>query len=154
MLWCSLYVFRLLMFPPGRTAIWWRHLSCLFKWTKCVCVHADFEPHSRVVAWSTMLQAKEVTVSRPDEFNFFLPYAILPAALWPWGVKGGWCVRLTVLPSSVSRLSIDKVWEPQRLTPLWAFKACYRDRFNFTLHADFSPCIFIPLNLYHRRISK
>jgi hypothetical protein len=26
-----------------------------------------------------------------------------------------------------------KMWEPRRLTALWASTACYRDRFTFTL---------------------
>jgi hypothetical protein len=26
---------------------------------------------------------------------------------------------------------LEKMWEPQRLTTLWAFTACYRDNFTF-----------------------
>jgi hypothetical protein len=29
---------------------------------------------------------------------------------------------------------ILKMWEPQRLTTLWASTACYRDNFTFTTH--------------------
>jgi hypothetical protein len=44
----------------------------------------------------------------------------------------GW---LTTSPPSVSRLS-RKMWEPRRLTILWASVACYRDSFTF-LQASF-----------------
>jgi hypothetical protein len=45
------------------------------------------------------------------------------------GVKDGRRVRLTATPSSVSRL-FRIMWEPRRLTTLWASLACYRDSFT------------------------
>jgi hypothetical protein len=29
--------------------------------------------------------------------------------------------------------TVYKMWEPRRLTSLWAFTACYRDSFTFTV---------------------
>jgi hypothetical protein len=33
---------------------------------------------------------------------------------------------------------VYKMWEPQRLTALWAFTACYRDSYNRTLNLKFT----------------
>jgi hypothetical protein len=75
--------------------------------------------------------SREFAGSRPDEVNdffFFSIYLIPPTALGPgvysarsrkycfWGAQRGRCVRLTTLPSSVSRLS--RQGDPQHLTTL------------------------------------
>jgi hypothetical protein len=40
------------------------------------------------------------------------------------------------------------MWEPRPLTPLWAFTACYRDSFTYTLLTLLSPVIFyVPYTL-------
>jgi hypothetical protein len=46
-------------------------------------------------------------------------------------IKDGWSIRLTSPPCV--RLVSRKVWEPRRLTTLWASTACYKNRFNFYL---------------------
>jgi hypothetical protein len=82
----------------------------------------------------------------PDEvLEFFSIYHILPAAICPWvdsvssrneyqedswGVMGSQLIWLITLLPSVSELPY-KMWEPQPLTPLWVFMACYRDNFTF-----------------------
>jgi hypothetical protein len=65
-----------------------------------------------------------------------------------WGIKGGRLVRPTILLPSMSLLSrenmgdnftaiyagcLEKIWEPRRLTFLWAFTACYARSFTFLL---------------------
>jgi hypothetical protein len=66
-----------------------------------------------------MLQAGRSRVWFPMRLLDFSIDLIHPAVLWPWGqlsliemstkklpgVKGSWCIRLTTLPSPVSRLS-------------------------------------------------
>jgi hypothetical protein len=39
--------------------------------------------------------------------------------------------NLTAICESI----VLKMWEPRRLTTLWAFTTCYKDRFTFTLEA-------------------
>jgi hypothetical protein len=35
--------------------------------------------------------------------------------------------------SAICEPIVQNMWEPRRLTTLWAFMACYRDSFTFTL---------------------
>jgi hypothetical protein len=46
------------------------------------------------------------------------------------GVKGGRRLELASSPPFVSQV-VYKMWEPRRLTTLWASAACYRDTFTF-----------------------
>jgi hypothetical protein len=34
--------------------------------------------------------------------------------------------------TAICEPTVYKMWEPRRITTLWAFMACYRDSFNFT----------------------
>jgi hypothetical protein len=38
--------------------------------------------------------------------------------------------------TAICELIVSKMWEPQRLSTLWASTACYRDSFTFTDMAD------------------
>jgi hypothetical protein len=42
-------------------------------------------------------------------------------------MKGGQRVRLT----AICELIVYTIWEPRRLTTLWASTACYRNSFTF-----------------------
>jgi hypothetical protein len=55
------------------------------------------------------------------------------------GGKGWPGIRLTIPPPSVSPLS-RKMWEPRRLTILWASTACYRDSFTFYVYCFHQRC--------------
>jgi hypothetical protein len=45
------------------------------------------------------------------------------------GVKGGRRVMADNL-TAICEPTVQKTWEPRRLTTLWAFTACYRDSFT------------------------
>jgi hypothetical protein len=51
----------------------------------------------------------------------------------PGGVKGGRRVRFT----AICKPTVQKTWDPRRLTTLWAFTACYRDSFTYLAACSF-----------------
>jgi hypothetical protein len=50
----------------------------------------------------------------------------------PYGPPGP--VTGTSLPFHLTSVICEKMWEPRRLTTLWASRACYRDSFTFSSH--------------------
>jgi hypothetical protein len=74
-----------------------------------------------------------VAGSSPDEVDFFnlanpSSRTMALTEIFP-GAEGSRRVSLTTLPPSVRER--EKMWEPRRLTILWAFTTCYRDSFTF-----------------------
>jgi hypothetical protein len=106
-----------------------------------------------VLYGGTMLQARRSRVRVPmrslDFFNLpnassrtmalesTQPLIEMSTRNLPGGVKSGRHVMLTILPPSVSRLS-TKMWEPRRLTTLWAFTAYYRNSFTLPFYTPSS----------------
>jgi hypothetical protein len=88
-----------------------------------------------VIGWGTTLQAGRSRVRFPMTSLDFSVYLIFPAALWPLtemsirNLPGGkWRpTRKADNLTDICEPIVWKMWEPRRLTTLWAFKACYRD---------------------------
>jgi hypothetical protein len=49
----------------------------------------------------------------------------------------GWLARKVDNRTAICELIVEKMWEPQCLTTLWALMACYRDSFTFSLELEF-----------------
>jgi hypothetical protein len=49
------------------------------------------------------------------------------------GVKGGWPGCKADNLTAICEPIVYQMWEPRRLTTLWASTACYRDNFTFYL---------------------
>jgi hypothetical protein len=125
-------------------------LSCMdFSWGGLVNITNGYwsgmgAPCS-VVGLGSMLQAGRSRIRFPVRSLDFTIDLILPAALWPLGStqpltemstsnlpggKGRPAHKADNL-TAICELTLWKMWEPRRLTNLWAFRACYRDIFTF-----------------------
>jgi hypothetical protein len=47
----------------------------------------------------------------------------------------GWPAREADNLTTICEPIVYKMWEPQRLTTLWAFAACYRDSFTLSFRS-------------------
>jgi hypothetical protein len=104
------------------------------------------QPEGHAVAYLIEATSWKVVGSIPDEVIGFFNWPNLSSHTMALGstqpligmstrnLPGGkgWPTReadnLTVIWEPI----VYKMWEPQRLTTLWAFMACYRDSFTFT----------------------
>jgi hypothetical protein len=108
-------------------------------------VFSTFRARGSVVGRGAMLQAGRSRVRfpmRPLDFFFdsFNPFSrttdLMPTQPLTemstrnlLGVKGYRCVGPTTSP--LSQMIFYKIWEPRRLTTIWAFTDCYRGIFTF-----------------------
>jgi hypothetical protein len=82
-----------------------------------------------------MLQAGRSRVRIPMrllDFSIDLP---LPAAPWPlteMSTRAAGAMRKADNLTAICEPIVYKMWEPRRLTTLWASTACYKDRFTFS----------------------
>jgi hypothetical protein len=49
----------------------------------------------------------------------------------------GWPARGADNLTAICELNTWKMWNPRRLTTLWAFTACYRDSFTFLTQVNY-----------------
>jgi hypothetical protein len=93
--------------------------------------------------------SRKVAGSITDEVIGFLIDLFLLDALWHWGRSQpltemstgnylggkGWPTLKADSLTAVCEPIVYKIWEPRRLTTLWASTACYRDKFTFFPYA-------------------
>jgi hypothetical protein len=68
----------------------------------------------------------------------------------------GWPARKADNLTAVSEPIVQKMWEPQRLTALWASMACYRDSVHVavmgTVICRVMPCFFSNMLMFRRNL--
>jgi hypothetical protein len=98
-----------------------------------------------VVGWGTILQAGRSRFRFPMRLLDFFNLPNLSSRIMAQGstqpltemstrkIPGGKRrpARKADNLTATCRLIVWKIWEPRRLTTLWAFTACYRDSFTF-----------------------
>jgi hypothetical protein len=107
-----------------------------------------WDQRGRIGIWGSMSQAGRSRFRFPMRSLDFSFKLFLPTALWPWGrlslwqkwvpgiflgLKGGRRLKLTTsqLRRHLWDDYLEKIWEPRRLTSLWASTVRYRDSFTF-----------------------
>jgi hypothetical protein len=96
-----------------------------------------------IVGWDTILQIGRSRVRISIVHSIFSIYLILPGSLWSFGRQPLTEMSTRNAPggkgrtthkadlTAICELIVHKMWEPRRLTTLWASTACYRDIFTY-----------------------
>jgi hypothetical protein len=114
-------------------------VSCILKNEKVrvwVCVLTLTRKPRNLESWNLAYTYRNLRVCTSGVFFYFYIPSVYRLQLknlhTSWGVKGSLPLHKADNLTAVCDPIFSKMWEPRRLTTLWAFTACYRHSFFFT----------------------